>query len=136
MFAGGIAAGGEDGSKPAMDAKSLDGDAAGKTKIVFVAGPPSHGYAEHEHYAGCLLLAGCLRSGLPNVETVVCRNGWPQDAKVFDGAAAIVVFADGGEQNPMLPHLDQIDKLMKRGVGLACLHYALDRAQGQAGRPA
>ena len=65
------------------------------------------------------------RSGLPNVETVICRNGWPKAPKVFDGAAAIVVFSDGGEGNPMLPHLDQIDRLMKRGVGLACLHYAV-----------
>ena len=39
-----------------------------KTKIVFIAGTPSHHYAEHEHYAGCLLLAECLRRGLPNVD--------------------------------------------------------------------
>lgn len=106
---------------------------AGKTKIVFVAGPPSHRYAEHEHYAGCLMLADCLRNGLPNVETTVCRNGWPHDAKVFDGAAAVVVFSDGGDGNPMLPHLDQIEKLMKRGVGLACLHYATTIPKGRPG---
>ena len=105
----------------------------GKTKIVFVAGPPSHNYSEHEDYAGCLLLAECLRSGLPNVETVVCRNGWPKDPKVFGGAAAIVVFADGGQMSPMLPHLEQIDKLMKQGVGLTCLHYATIMPKGRPG---
>ncbi len=42
-----------------------------KKKIVFIAGTPSHGYGDHEHRAGCLLLAKCLREGLPNVETVV-----------------------------------------------------------------
>ena len=51
----------------------MKGD-AGRKKIVFVAGQPSHGYAEHEHYAGCLLLAKCLKEGLPDVETVVCKN--------------------------------------------------------------
>lgn len=107
--------------------------AGGKTKIVFVAGPRSHGYAEHEHYAGCMLLAGCLRNGLPNLDTVVCRDGWPKDSRVFDGAAAIVLFSDGGDGNPVLPHLDEIEKLMKRDVGLACLHYAVLVPKGHAG---
>jgi hypothetical protein len=106
---------------------------AGKTKIVFVAGAPSHGYAAHEYYAACRLLANCLQSGLPNVETVVQRNGWPTDAKIFDGADAIVIFSDGGGGNPMLPHLEQIDKLMKQGVGLACIHYSVDVPKAQAG---
>jgi hypothetical protein len=106
----------------------------GKTRIVFVAGPPSHNYAQHEFFAGCTLLADSLHAAFPNVKTTVCRNGWPKDPRVFDGAAAVVVFSDGGEQkNPMLPHLDQIDKLMKRGVGLACLHYTLTVPKGCAG---
>jgi hypothetical protein len=105
---------------------------AGK-KIVFVAGPPSHGYAAHEHHAGCLLLAKCLRDGIPGVETAVFRNGWPRDPASFDGADAIVVFSDGSDHNPMLPHLDEIDAMMKRGVGLACLHYAVEVPKGKAG---
>jgi hypothetical protein len=105
----------------------------GNTKIVFIAGTPSHGYAEHEHYAGSLLLADCLRRGLPNVTTTVCKNGWPKDPGVFDGVSAIVVFADGGKGNPMLPHLDEIDELMEKGVGLACLHYAVVIPKGRAG---
>jgi type 1 glutamine amidotransferase len=104
-----------------------------KTKIVFIAGTPSHHYAEHEHHAGCVLLAECLRRGLPNVDAVVCKDGWPQDPKVLDGVNAIVVYADGGKGNPMLPHLDQIDKLMKEGVGLACLHYAVVIPKGRSG---
>jgi hypothetical protein len=117
-------------------AQSAPGNAAEpvgrKAKIVFIAGAPSHHYAEHEHYAGFLLLADCLRRGLPNVEAVVCKNGWPHDAKVFDGADAIVVCADGGKSNPLLRHLDQIDKLMKKGVGLACFHYAVLIPKGRA----
>jgi type 1 glutamine amidotransferase len=102
-------------------------------KIVFLAGRPSHGYAEHEYHAGCLLLAKCLKEGLPNVETVVCKDGWPNDSKILDDADAIVLFADGGDANPMLPHLDEIAALMKRGVGLACIHYAVQVPKGKAG---
>jgi hypothetical protein len=37
-----------------------------KKKIVFVAGGPSHGYGDHEHLGGCMLLARLLNeSGLP-----------------------------------------------------------------------
>jgi hypothetical protein len=129
LLACGIAAAGEKGSKPISNGKSL----ASRKKIVFIAGPQSHGYAEHEHYAGCLLLAKCLKEGLPNVETVVCKNGWPRDSKVLDDADAIVVYANGEDGHPMLPHLDQMAELMKRGVGLACIHYAVAMPNGKAG---
>ena len=106
---------------------------ADRKKIMFIAGRPSHGYAEHEFHAGCLLLAKWLKEGLPDVDTVVCKGGWPQDSKILDDADAIVLFADGGDANPMLPHLDEIAALMKRGVGLACIHYAVQVPKGKAG---
>ena len=50
-----------------------------KKKVLLIAGKPSHGYAEHEHNAGCMLLAKCLNeSGLP-VEAVV------QQERLADG---------------------------------------------------
>ena len=50
-------------------------EANGKKKIVFIAGNPSHGKGEHEHRAGCMLLADHLnKSGLA-VETVVGSGG-------------------------------------------------------------
>lgn len=107
-------------------------DAQPRKKIVFVAGPPSHGYGNHTHYAGCLLLAKCLREALPSVETVVQQNGWPQDPHVLDGAAAIVVFADGGGGNLLNAHLEQVNALIKQGVGLVCLHYAVQVDDPQA----
>jgi len=106
---------------------------ADKKKIVFIAGKPSHGYAEHEYGPGCVLLAKCLKEGLPNVETVVCKNGWPKDAKALDGASAIVVFTDGATSNPILQHLNEVRKLMKQGVGLACIHWSLDIPKGKPG---
>lgn len=105
-------------------AKPQSGEAA-KKKIVFVAGPPSHGYAEHEHCAACLLLADRLQKAYPDVETAVYRGGWPRDPKALDGADAIVVVSDGSKSHPMLKYLDRAGKLMERGVGLACIHYAV-----------
>jgi len=104
----------------------------GVKKVVFVAGPVSHGYGDHEHIAGCELLAQALNgSGLP-VYATVYRNGWPKDPTALDNADALVLFGDGGGGNMVLPHLDELDKVMGRGVGLAVLHYALDVPKGKA----
>lgn len=104
-----------------------------KKKIVLIAGRKSHGYGGHEHNAGCVLLGKWLNeSGLP-VEAVVYRDGWPQDPKALDGAATIVVFSDGGGGHPINPHLEEVGKLMKQGVGLACLHYAVEVPKGEPG---
>src|SRR5436190_1932656 len=100
---------------------------AAEKKVVFVAGKPSHGPGEHEHRNGCLLLSSCLRN-VPGVTSVVYSNGWPKDPKAFDEAAAIVIYSDGGDGHPALQddHLKQIEPLMKKGVGLACIHYATE----------
>ena len=103
-------------------------------KIVFVAGRPSHGYGTHEHYAGFVLLAGRLRENVPGIQTVIHRNGWPKDPAAFDGANAIVINCNGGGGHVVMKHLDQIDALMKKGVGLACLHYAVTVPKGPAGQ--
>ncbi len=101
---------------------------AGTPKIVFLAGPPSHGPGDHEHRAGCLLFKSCLDK-LPGVVSEVYSNGWPQDPKAaFAGAATVVVYSDGGGGHPLLQddRLKTIGDLMKKGVGLVCLHYAVE----------
>jgi hypothetical protein len=109
-----------------------------KKKVVFVAGRPSHGPGEHEHNAGCRLLAKAVNeSGLP-VEAVVVENGWPKDASVFDGAAAIVMYSDGGNGHMVMPNLKQVDALSDKGVGIGCIHYAVEPGDGTKqpdGRP-
>jgi len=104
-----------------------------RTKIVLIAGPRSHGYGSHEFYAGCRLLADCLQNANLNISAPVCRNGWPTDKSVFEGADTIVVFADGGRANPVSPYLEEMATLMKRGIGFACLHYALQVPKGRQG---
>ncbi len=97
-------------------------------QIVFLAGPPSHGPGEHEHRAGCLLLKSCLDK-MPGVTSTVYSNGWPADADAaLAQAATIVVYSDGGGGHPLLQddRLQTIGALMKKGVGLVCLHYAVE----------
>jgi len=96
-------------------------------KIVFVAGTPSHGPGEHEYRAGCLLLQKCLNT-VAGVQTIVYSNGWPADPHAFDGADAIVLSMDGGKGHALLQddHIQQLAPLMSNGVGLACIHWAVE----------
>ncbi|MGC3959679.1 MAG: ThuA domain-containing protein [Verrucomicrobiota bacterium] len=100
---------------------------AADKKIVFIAGKPSHRPGEHEHRAGCLLLQSCL-SSIPGVTSVVYTNGWPTDAKAFDGTATIVLYSDGAGGHPFTQenHLKTIGALMDKGVGLVLLHFAVE----------
>jgi len=105
---------------------ALNASAADK-KIVFIAGKPSHPPGQHEHRAGCLLLQSCLKE-VPGVTSVVYSNGWPADASAFDGAAAVVVYSDGGGGHPFLQQdrLKTVGALMDKGVGLVAIHYAVE----------
>jgi type 1 glutamine amidotransferase len=104
-----------------------------KKKIVFVAGKPSHRSGEHEHRAGCQLLADHLnRSGLP-VEAVVTTHGWPQDRSVFDGASAVVIYSDGGGGHPAIRELADLRRMAEAGVGIGCIHYAVEIPKGEEG---
>lgn len=104
-----------------------------KKKIVFVAGKPSHKPGEHEHRAGCMLLADRLNnSGLP-IEAIVVNDGWPEDKSVFNGASAVVIYADGGGGHPALKQLYDLRKMAEAGVGIGCIHYAVEIPKGEPG---
>jgi type 1 glutamine amidotransferase len=101
---------------------------AADKKVVFIAGAPSHGPLAHEHRAGSLLLKSCLDK-VSGITSVVYTNGWPAEgAKALEGADAIVVYSDGGRGHPLLQEdrLKTIGAFMKKGVGLACIHYAVE----------
>lgn len=97
-----------------------------KKKIVFIAGACSHGPGEHEHIAGCRLLAGELNKNMGDAAEAVVYDLWPTDTTVLNDASTIVMYMDGGEGHLALNHLKHLDALMKKGIGLACLHYAVE----------
>ena len=102
-------------------------------KVVFVAGPKSHGFFAHEHAAGCKLLAEHLEAANLGIKTVVVTGGFPQDKSVFNDADAVVVACDGGVRHLLNKNLKEFDEVMKRGVGLACIHYGVETTKGPAG---
>jgi type 1 glutamine amidotransferase len=106
--------------------------AAADAKIVLLAGKPSHPPRMHEYNAGMILLATCLRQN-PGVQPVVVQGGWPEDESVFQEARAVVLFMDGRARHEVLPHMETMAALMRKGVGLACLHYAVDVPPEKAG---
>jgi hypothetical protein len=108
-------------------------DLSSRKKIVFLSGKPSHGFAQHEQYAGDMLLARLLNENVPTVACEVYKHTWPTDPHAFDNAAAIVIFCDGGPGHMAIPHLKELDALMDRGIGLGQIHYAVEVPKGEAG---
>lgn len=102
-------------------------------KVAFIAGTPSHGYGAHEHKAGCMLLADALNASGLNIEASVYTNGWPKDDSVLDYADSIVVYCDGGKRHPFNDHLERLDQLQKRGIGMVCVHYGVEVPIGPSG---
>ncbi len=120
--------------EPQRPGLSGDLSGAGRKKIVFISGKPSHGFAQHEQYAGCMLLAKGLNENVPQVEAEVYKWTWPEDPKAFDNAAEIVIFCDGGGGHIAIPHLKQLSELMDKGVGLGCIHYAVELPKDESGQ--
>ncbi len=104
-----------------------------KKKVVLLAGRPSHGYGEHEHNGGCLLLGKALIDGHQGIHAAIYRSGWPADPTALDNADAIVMYCDGGGGHMANKHLEEIGALMKKGVGLACIHYGVEVPKGESG---
>lgn len=105
---------------------------ADKTKVALVAGRVSHGRGAHEHVAGCELLADLLNEHVDGIEAVAHR-GWPEDESAFEGVSAVVVYSDGGGGHPIIPHLAQADALVRKGIGLMMVHYAVEVPKGEPG---
>jgi type 1 glutamine amidotransferase len=115
---------------PHVSAADKDGV---KRKVLLLAGGVSHGYGAHDHLAGSRLLAKSLNaSGLP-IEATVYHYEWPQDAKAFDGVDCVVMYGDGGTGHMVASHLPEMDALAKKGVGVVCLHYAVEVPEGPMG---
>lgn len=104
------------------------------SKIVLIAGQPSHPSGQHEFNAGSILLARALneQSGLPLTVEVV-HNGWPEDESVFDGADAVVIYSDGNAKHPVNGHEAKMQEMLDGGVGLMCMHYGVEVPKGEQG---
>jgi type 1 glutamine amidotransferase len=117
----------------ATAAWALNATAADK-KIVLLAGGASHGSGDHEHLAGCLLFKQCLDQ-VPGVTSAVYSNGWPSEVSAFEGADAVVIYSDGDAGHPFLRgnRLQVIDALAQKGVGIGCIHFAVEVPKEKAG---
>ncbi|CAN5331011.1 hypothetical protein BH23VER1_BH23VER1_06250 [soil metagenome] len=106
-----------------------------KKKVVFFAGNPSHGYGAHEHRAGCLLLAKRLNENFgDHTLATVYSYGWPEhDPTALQNADALVIYCDGGGGHLAIGHLDDLKKEADRGLGIGCLHYAVEIPKGEHG---
>ena len=91
-------------------------------KILFYAGPASHGWGAHQHPAGGLVLVQAMkRSGL-DVAIDLTFN-WP-DAEALSTVDALVIYSDGWNVHPATDHLDDLEHFMNRGGGLTVIHWA------------
>ncbi len=99
-----------------------------KKQIVFIHGPASHGYGGHAYGPAFRMLARMLNENVPAVNAMVVQDDG--DLAVLDAADAIVLGSDGGRLVKTLG--DRLEPLMKRGVGLACIHYTLDPSDPKA----
>ncbi len=97
-----------------------------KKTVALISGNPSHGYGAHEHRAGCMLLADALNNSGLDIQADVYTGGWPEDDHVLDYADSIVIYADGGNGHPFNKHLDRLEQIQKRGVGMVCIHYGVE----------
>lgn len=92
------------------------------TKIVFLAGGPSHGPGEHEFRAGAMLLAKSLNEAGLDIQAEV-HSGWPKDERVLDDAKAVIFYNDA--TSVVSRGWAKVDRMAKAGVGLMFMHYAV-----------
>jgi type 1 glutamine amidotransferase len=113
-------------------------------EIVFVAGPKDHGVpGRHEYGKALTLLKGCIDSAALKGISTKMYMGQPPDASELKNAAVIVLNSSGDrvpkEAHAIFPQdattdhatydaatmerLQKFDGLMKKGVGIAIIHY-------------
>lgn len=99
-----------------------------------MAGTVSHGKGDHEFNAGVQLMHKAL-AHQTNVLTTFYLNGWPKDPTAFDNADAVLFYMDGGGGHAAIQgdHIQQLEKLAARGVGLAFAHYAVEVPKTKGG---
>ena len=122
---------------------SAVGQSAEPKRIVLIAGKPSHPPRMHEFNAGVQLLAKCLKSFDERNSDVALDvqfvlNGWPRDEKVLEQADAVIFYMDGGGGHEVVQEsgrrMKLVEDLAGKGVGIGCMHYAVEVVPNQAGK--
>jgi hypothetical protein len=96
--------------------------------VLIVAGPSKHPPGTHEVLAGAKLIRLCLEHA-ENVPAarVELYSEWPDDPDLLAATSTVVFTGDTFPPN-RLPQSEKIladlDKMMKRGCGIVCVHYA------------
>jgi len=104
--------------------------AAEAAKIILIAGKVTIAdkSGHHDYLGGCRLLEVLLQQ-TPGVEAVLVNEDWPADEKVFDGAAAVVFYTDGGGKQAYLAtpeHVALVQKMADGKTGLVNIHQAVE----------
>lgn len=93
-----------------------------KAKVLYIGKQPDHPFATHMYLHTGKMLSKCLE--LSDIETVV-SDGWPKDASLLEDVDTIVVYTTPAAELLLDgPHRDEVDAMMKEGVGLVTLHWA------------
>jgi hypothetical protein len=103
---------------------------ASAAKIVLVAGETAKvdKAGHHDYLAGCECLKVLLKQ-TAGVEVIRINDGWPKDEAVFDGAASVVFYTDGGGKQAFLASSGRVAKvqsLVDAGAGIVMVHQAVD----------
>ncbi|WP_372896860.1 ThuA domain-containing protein [Stieleria sp.] len=101
-------------------------------QILMVAGPPSHRFGAHEHFAGLRVLQDAIQQSSDTARVTLVR-GWPSDDQIA-AADTIVIYCDGGGRHVAMNHRDQLRQRLGEGTGLVCLHYAVEMVPGEPGK--
>ena len=102
--------------------------AAEPTRVLIVVGPSNHPPGSHEVAAGGRVVQYCLEhmENVPDVHPLLVDE-WPQDESLREAVSTVVFLGDTFPIN-RLPeserNLKQLGRMMDRGCGIVCLHYA------------
>jgi hypothetical protein len=101
--------------------------ATAEKSVLLIAGPKSHGPGQHEHPAGCGLLAKHLETCGLGIKAELSL-GWPNDAAKAAAADTLAIYGDGGDFHAAKGHVAELRQRLAAGKGLVVLHYALEPA--------
>lgn len=129
-----VAAAETDGADQNAVPVEVDTDDPRLTKVILIAGPPSHNAGEHESFAACALLRTMLLQ-TPGVHPVIVRD-WPHTPTLLKNAKTIVFLADGFHEAGKYPReqFAQLLQACENGAGLCAIHYALHFPDAEGAR--